>query len=86
MERIIRVEFAKKFKKPRSSPTSPTSPTTKVVFESNPGRSAGYGFVSFATEEEAEAAISSLDGKVNGNKFICIKIVFELVNRVNIFL
>ncbi|KAK1567373.1 hypothetical protein Q3G72_011398 [Acer saccharum] len=113
LERIIRVEFAKKFKKPRSSPTSPTSPTTtsptsstsppsppsplagetqhklyvsnlawkvrsshlreffsdfnlvssKVVFESNPGRSAGYGFVSFATEEEAEAAISSLDGK-----------------------
>ncbi|KAK4845749.1 hypothetical protein QYF36_008662 [Acer negundo] len=106
-ERIIRVEFAKKFKKPRSSATSPTttSPTSstsspsppagetqhklyvsnlawkvrsshlreffsdfnlvsaKVVFESNPGRSAGYGFVSFATEEEAEAAISSLDGK-----------------------
>ncbi|KAK2662531.1 hypothetical protein Ddye_001105 [Dipteronia dyeriana] len=112
-ERIIRVEFAKKFKKPRSSPRSSTSPTTtsptsstsppsppsppagetrhklyvsnlawkvrsshlreffsdfnlvssKVVFESNRGRSAGYGFVSFATEEESEAAISSLDGK-----------------------
>ncbi|KAH9705036.1 putative chloroplast RNA binding protein [Citrus sinensis] len=93
--RIIRVEFAKKFKKPRPqrSASAPARETqhklyvsnlswkvrsthlreffsanfnpvsSKVVFESNEGRSAGYGFVSFATKEEAEAAISSLDGK-----------------------
>ncbi|KAH7578624.1 hypothetical protein JRO89_XS01G0406600 [Xanthoceras sorbifolium] len=101
--RIIRVEFAKKFKKARHSspgPTGPPSPpsspagetrhkiyvsnlawkvrssqlreffsanfnpvSAKVVFESDQRRSAGYGFVSFATKEEAEAAISSLDGK-----------------------
>ncbi|KAL9419464.1 hypothetical protein AB3S75_037266 [Citrus x aurantiifolia] len=66
--RIIRVEFAKKFKKPRpqrsaSAPARETQHKLYVVFESNEGRSAGYGFVSFATEEEAEAAISSLDGK-----------------------
>lgn len=100
--RIIRVEFAKKFKRPRSpqSASSPSPPagetrpklyvsnlawkvrsnhlreffsanfnpvSAKVVFESNQGRSAGYGFVSFATKEEAEAAISSLDGKVSEN-------------------
>ncbi|KAJ0052077.1 hypothetical protein Pint_03449 [Pistacia integerrima] len=107
--RIIRVEFAKKFKKPHPprepQPQSPLAGETqngetqsvetqhklyvsnlawkvrstslreffsadhnpvsaKVVFEA-PGRSGGYGFVSFATKEEAEAAISSLNGKVN---------------------
>ncbi|KAK9275663.1 hypothetical protein L1049_022930 [Liquidambar formosana] len=92
--RIIRVQFAKRFKKP--SPPSPSPPagetrhklyvsnlewkvrsshlreffsasfkpvSTRVVFDSPSGRSAGNGFVSFATEEEAEAAISALDGK-----------------------
>ena len=38
--------------------------STRVVFESPEGRSAGYGFVTFATKEEAESAISSLNGKV----------------------
>lgn len=41
-----------------------TPVSVRVVFESSPaGRSAGYGFVSFGTKEEAEAAISSLDGQ-----------------------
>ncbi|CAA6657228.1 unnamed protein product [Spirodela intermedia] len=35
----------------------------EVVFDTPTGRAAGYGFVSFATEEEMEAAISELDGK-----------------------
>ncbi|KAK9984996.1 hypothetical protein SO802_034521 [Lithocarpus litseifolius] len=93
--RIIRIEFAKRFKKP--SPPRPEGRTTgetrhklyvsnlawkvrsthlrdffsenfkpvsaRVVFDTPLGRSAGYGFVSFATNEEAEAAISALDGK-----------------------
>ncbi|GFQ02670.1 29 kDa ribonucleoprotein a chloroplastic [Phtheirospermum japonicum] len=37
--------------------------SVRVVFDSPSGRSAGYGFVSFATKEEAESAISVLDGK-----------------------
>ncbi|KAL8216768.1 hypothetical protein R6Q57_023605 [Mikania cordata] len=37
--------------------------STRVVFESQGSRSAGYGFVSFATKEEAESAISALNGK-----------------------
>ncbi|KAH9610421.1 hypothetical protein KSS87_020159 [Heliosperma pusillum] len=37
--------------------------SARVVFDNPNGRSAGYGFVSFNTREEAEAAISSLNGK-----------------------
>ncbi|XP_008786323.1 29 kDa ribonucleoprotein A, chloroplastic [Phoenix dactylifera] len=37
--------------------------SARVVFEDPSGRSAGYGFVAFATKEEADAAISELDGK-----------------------
>ncbi|CAA0825468.1 RNA-binding (RRM/RBD/RNP motifs) family protein [Striga hermonthica] len=44
-----------------SSELNPVS--ARVVFDSPSGSSAGYGFVSFATKEEAESAISLLDGK-----------------------
>ncbi|XP_010538381.1 PREDICTED: 33 kDa ribonucleoprotein, chloroplastic [Tarenaya hassleriana] len=37
--------------------------SVKVVFDTPEGRAAGYGFVSFATREEAETAISKLNGK-----------------------
>lgn len=36
----------------------------RVVFDSPSGKSTGYGFVSFATMEEAQAAVKELDGKV----------------------
>lgn len=95
--RIIRVEFAKRFRKPAPTPPPPLPPSSetrhklyisnlawkarsthlrelfsenfnpvsaRVVFENPTGRSAGYGFVSFATREEAESALSALDGKV----------------------
>ncbi|KAK4364640.1 hypothetical protein RND71_015998 [Anisodus tanguticus] len=94
--RIIRVEFAKRFKKPPGAPPPPTPPrgetrhklyvsnlawkvrstqlreffsanhnpvSTRVVFDNASGRAAGYGFISFDTKEEAEAALSALDGK-----------------------
>lgn len=35
-----------------------------VIFHENPRRSAGYGFVSFYTKQEAEAALSAFQGKV----------------------
>ncbi|KAK4761633.1 hypothetical protein SAY87_029517 [Trapa incisa] len=90
--RIIRVDFAKRFKRPSPNPPPPVplahklyvsnlawkarsnhlrelfsenfNPiSSRVVFENASSRSAGYGFVSFATREEAEAALSALDGK-----------------------
>lgn len=38
--------------------------SARVVFADPGGRASGYGFVSFPTREEAEDAISKLDGKV----------------------
>ncbi|KAG5543918.1 hypothetical protein RHGRI_016619 [Rhododendron griersonianum] len=35
-----------------------------VIFHENPRRSAGYGFVSFYTKQEAEAALSAFQGKL----------------------
>ncbi|KAL5973854.1 hypothetical protein ACLOJK_030512 [Asimina triloba] len=37
--------------------------SARVVFDSPSGGSAGYGFVSFSTKEDAEAAISVLEGQ-----------------------
>ncbi|XP_042503931.1 30 kDa ribonucleoprotein, chloroplastic [Macadamia integrifolia] len=93
--RVIRVEFAKRLKKPSPPPpagaperetryriyvsnlawkarsshlreffaASSKLVSARVVFDNPAGRSAGYGFVSFATMEDAESAISDLDGK-----------------------
>ncbi|EOY23975.1 RNA-binding family protein isoform 1 [Theobroma cacao] len=92
--RIIRVEFARRFKKPSPSPQPIVPPrethhklyvsnlawkvrsshlreffsafnpvAARVIFGTPSGQSAGYGFVSFATKEEADAAISTLNGK-----------------------
>lgn len=36
----------------------------EVVYHTNPRRPAGYGFVSFSSKEEVEAAIANYDGKV----------------------
>ncbi|XP_010505047.1 PREDICTED: 28 kDa ribonucleoprotein, chloroplastic [Camelina sativa] len=97
--RIIRVNFARRFKKPTPKPPNalPSPPagetrhklyisnlawkarsthlrelftaadfnpvSARVVFADPEGRSSGYGFVSFVTREEAEDAITKLDGK-----------------------
>ncbi|XP_047175892.1 RNA-binding protein CP31B, chloroplastic [Vigna umbellata] len=50
----LRQIFTENFKTPVSA---------RVVFDSPSKRSAGYGFVSFLTKEDAEAAISAVDGK-----------------------
>ncbi|XP_077224587.1 RNA-binding (RRM/RBD/RNP motifs) family protein [Tasmannia lanceolata] len=37
--------------------------SAEVVFQTNPRRPTGYGFVSFSSKEEAEAAIAAFNGK-----------------------
>ncbi|KAH6781174.1 RNA-binding family protein [Perilla frutescens var. hirtella] len=37
--------------------------SAEVIFHDNPRRSAGYGFVSFNTKAEAEAALTAFEGK-----------------------
>ncbi|PSR99854.1 RNA-binding protein [Actinidia chinensis var. chinensis] len=37
--------------------------TAEIIFHENPRRSSGYGFVSFNTKQEAEAALSAFQGK-----------------------
>ncbi|WCJ28997.1 RNA-binding (RRM/RBD/RNP motifs) family protein [Euphorbia peplus] len=48
--------------------------SSRVVFDSPTGRSSGYGFVSFATKEEAEAAVSTFNGKELMGRPIRLKI------------
>lgn len=52
--------------------------STRVIFNSPTGRSSGYGFVSFASKEEAEAAILALDGKVKTSKSLVLGFYFVL--------
>lgn len=114
--RIIRVEFARRFKKP-SPPPPPAAPpagetrhklyvsnlawkvrsthlreflsscnpvSVRVVFDSPSGRSGGYGFASFATKEEAEAALSAMDGKVQRSIFLLFFFVFCCLLYLNL--
>uniref|UniRef100_A0A7N0UK00 RRM domain-containing protein n=1 Tax=Kalanchoe fedtschenkoi TaxID=63787 RepID=A0A7N0UK00_KALFE len=38
--------------------------SAEVIFQENPRRASGYGFVSFSTKEAAEAALTTFDGKM----------------------
>ena len=38
--------------------------SAEVIFHDNPRRSLGYGFVSFKSKKEAEAALAAVSGKV----------------------
>lgn len=38
--------------------------SAEIIFQDNPRRSAGYGFISFNTKQKAEAALSAFEGKV----------------------
>lgn len=46
----------------------------QVILDRQTNVSKGYGFVNFATKEEAERAISAMNGKVIRNKKISVQI------------
>ncbi|KAK2427781.1 33 kDa ribonucleoprotein, chloroplastic [Trifolium repens] len=68
----LRDIFTENFKEPVSA---------RVVFQTADGRSAGYGFVSYHTKEEAEAAVSALDGKELMGRPLRIKISEKKVKK-----
>ncbi|MED6192541.1 hypothetical protein PIB30_011068 [Stylosanthes scabra] len=112
--RTIKVELAKRFKKPR--PLDPSAGETRykiyasnlawkvrsshlrefvienfkepvsarVVFDSTSGRCAGYGFVSFVSKEEAEDAISALDGKELMGRAVNLKFSRKTIEEADI--
>lgn len=59
--------------------------SARVVFENPNGRSAGYGFVGFATKAEAEAAISELDGKVMKINSSLELLLFDTIFDIKIY-
>ncbi|KAG8082919.1 hypothetical protein GUJ93_ZPchr0014g46680 [Zizania palustris] len=64
MGRIIKVEFSRDSENLLRLLQAQLWRGTDFMFFENPsGKSAGYGFVSFGTKEEAEAALNELDGK-----------------------
>ncbi|XP_031501786.2 29 kDa ribonucleoprotein A, chloroplastic-like, partial [Nymphaea colorata] len=69
----VRSSHLREFFMANSNPVS-----AKVVFDSPSGKSAGYGFVSFATKEEAEAAALALDGKELMGRPLRLKISRDL--------
>ena len=40
------------------------SSAVKIICDRDTGRSRGFGFVSFTSEQEAEAALQAMDGRV----------------------
>ncbi len=48
--------------------------SAEVVMERGTGRSKGFGFVEMSTDEEAQAAISALEGKEMGGRRITVNI------------
>jgi cold-inducible RNA-binding protein len=51
--------------------------SAKIITDRETGRSKGFGFVEMDTEEAAENAISSLDGKEVGGRAIRVSIARE---------
>jgi len=45
-----------------------TVESVQVITDRSTGRSKGFGFVEMSTDEEAEAAMSALDGKDHGGR------------------
>ncbi|KAJ8555596.1 hypothetical protein K7X08_013092 [Anisodus acutangulus] len=65
--------------------------SAEVIFNDNPRRSAGYGFVSLNTKEEADAALFSFDGKYHSlltkgwkyrnEKFIVLAVEADAISK-----
>ena len=55
--------------------------SAKIIMDRETGRSRGFGFVVMASEEEAESAISQLDGTKLGGRQIAVSIAKPMERR-----
>lgn len=58
-----------------------TVESANVIQDRDTGRSKGFGFVEMSTEEEAQAAISALDGTDNGGRALRVNEARPRENR-----
>jgi len=58
-----------------------TVDSAKVIMDRDSGRSKGFGFVEMSTDEEAQAAISALDGQEHGGRNIKVNEAQPRENR-----
>lgn len=56
--------------------------SAEIIFNEKPRGSAGYGFVSFNTKQEAEAALSAFQGKVIFDRSCCRGDDFNQLTKV----
>lgn len=62
---------------------SGTVASAKVIFDRESGRSKGFGFVEFESDDEAKAAIESLNGKDFGGRSLVVNEARPLERREN---
>jgi cold-inducible RNA-binding protein len=55
--------------------------SAKVIMDRESGRSKGFGFVEFSTEEEAQAAVKGMDGKELNGRTIAVSEARPQENR-----
>lgn len=61
--------------------STPGVQSVEVIFHTTtPRRSAGYAFVSFSSKEEAEAAISTFNGKVHYSEMLYVQQYKDVVH------
>lgn len=60
--------------------------SAEIVFQDNPRRSSGYGFVSFKSKKEVDAALVALQGKViTQANYLCELIDYSIFVHFCIF-
>jgi cold-inducible RNA-binding protein len=58
-----------------------TVESAKIIMDRDSGRSKGFGFVEFATDEEAQSAIKMFHGKEQGGRPMTVNVAKPMTDR-----